>query len=676
MLVDLAAGTVLLAGSAACAVAAVVRARGRGRMASLALAAALACAGISELVESADGSTRSGATIAACLLTGAGVALLVLDHVGTVTRLSWLDGAMGASAAAALAVSMQAGAAPAVAAAGAVGGLALSRWRPGWSVLLAAVGISALAIGVAAAPVAALALTAAAWVREPPAEPGPEFSPVVLTAILISATVSLALLAVGQFADISTVAVALAIVTVLAGMARAGLTVVERLRESHHQAITDDLTGLGNRRHLVDRLRTAIDAADQEGAELALLLIDLDGFKELNDTLGHPAGDEVLRQIGPRLSEILRADDTLARLGGDEFAVVLTPGDEATASAAGLRLRASLERSFQVSDIRVHIDASVGIALFPEHARDALGLLQRADVAMYEAKRMRTGHEVYLPTRDRHSRQRLALVGELHGALQAGQLILHYQPKANLRTGAVGGVEALVRWEHPERGLLGPSHFLPLVEQSGLTRALTTFVLDRALEEIGEQRDSGFDLGVAINLGPADLLDLGLPSEVERVLRHRGFAPEHLQLEISEDVVMADIERTVDVLHGLRAVGVHTALDDFGAGHTALGHLKHLAIDALKIDRSFVMRLTHDERDAAIVHSLIDLGRRLGLRVVAEGVDSRHAWTLLAEWGCHEAQGHLLARPMPAPELTQWLQQLGQQRLDLPDPPVWAARRR
>jgi diguanylate cyclase (GGDEF)-like protein len=671
MLVDLGAGTVLLAGSVACAGAAVVRAR--GRMACLALAAALACAGISELVESAEDST---AAIVACLLAGAGVALLVLGHAGTVTRLSWLDGAMGASAAAALAVSLEAGAAPAVAAAGVFGGLALSRWRPGWSVLLAAVGLSALAMGAAAAPVAALALAAAAWVREPPASPGPEFSPIVLSAVLTFATVSLAILAVGQFADINTVAVGLAIVTVLAGMARAGLTVVERLRESHHQAITDDLTGLGNRRHLVDRLQTAIDAATRDGAELALLLIDLDGFKELNDTLGHPAGDEVLRQIGPRLSEILRAGDTLARLGGDEFAVVLSPGDEATASAAGLRLRASLERSFHVSGIRVHIDASVGIALFPEHGREALGLLQRADVAMYEAKRMRTGHEVYLPTRDRHSRQRLALVGELHGALQAGQLILHYQPKANLRSGAVGGVEALVRWEHPERGLLGPTHFLPLVEQSGLTRALTTFVLDRALDEIGEQRRSGFDFDVAVNLGPADLLDLGLPSEVERVLRHRGFAPEHLQLEISEDVVMADIERTVDVLHRLRAIGVRTALDDFGAGHTALGHLKHLDLDALKIDRRFVMRLTHDDRDAAIVRSLIDLGRRLGLRVVAEGVDSREAWTLLAEWGCHEAQGHLLARPMPAPELTQWLQQIAEQRPDLPDPPVWAARRR
>ena len=447
----------------------------------------------------------------------------------------------------------------------------------------------------------------------------------------------------------------LAIATVLAGMARAGLTVTDRLRESHRQAVTDDLTGLGNRRHLVDRLGAAIEATAAREGQLALLLVDLDGFKELNDTLGHSAGDEVLRQIGPRLSQILREQDTLARLGGDEFAVVLAPGDEATASAAGLRLRAALEQSFGVGGIRVHVDASIGIALFPEHARDALGLLQRADVAMYEAKRMRTGHEVYLAARDRHSRDRLLLIGELHGALQAGQLVLHYQPKVDLRTGTVTGVEALVRWEHPDRGLLGPAHFLPLVEQSGLTRALTTFVLDRALDEIGERRRRGFDLTVAVNLGPADLLDLGLPSEVERLLEVRGFPAEQLVLEVSEDVVMTDIERTADVLDGLRATGARTALDDFGSGHAAISHLKRLKLDTLKIDRGFVMRLSEDARDAAIARSLVDLGRRLGMGVVAEGVEDEETGRSLADWGCDEAQGHLLARPMPAGELTAWL---------------------
>ena len=405
---------------------------------------------------------------------------------------------------------------------GVAGGLALCRWRPGLSLLLALAGLAALAAGPWLAPLAALAIGAAAWVREPPAEPGPEFSPVVLTAILSFASVALTLLAIGQFTTVDDVAIALAIATVVSGMARAGLTVIERLRETRTQALTDDLTGLGNRRHLVDTLHATIEAATGTDDELALLLIDLDGFKELNDTLGHHAGDEVLRQIGPRLQELLRGDDTLARLGGDEFAVILQPGDEASASTAGLRLRAALEQSFAVGGIRVHIDASVGIALFPAHSRDAMGLLQRADVAMYQAKRMRTGHEVYLAGRDRHSRQRLALVGELGAALEAGELVLHYQPKADLRTGVVRGVEALVRWDHPERGLLGPGHFLPLVEQSGLTRALTAFVLDRALEEVGRLRSGGHDLSVAINLGPADLLDLGLPSEVERLLdRHR-----------------------------------------------------------------------------------------------------------------------------------------------------------
>jgi diguanylate cyclase (GGDEF)-like protein len=436
--------------------------------------------------------------------------------------------------------------------------------------------------------------------------------------------------------------------------------VTERLHASREEAITDDLTGLGNRRHLLSRLDRSIAEAARDGGELALLLVDLDGFKELNDTLGHHAGDEVLRQIGPRLDEVLREGDTLARLGGDEFAVVLHPGDEAAASAAGLRLRASLERSFAVEGIRVHIDASIGIAMFPAHARDGIGLLQRADVAMYEAKRTRTGHEVYLPSRDRHSRERLELVGELRDALEAGELVLHYQPKAEIATGVVRGVEALVRWEHPRRGLLEPAEFLPLAEQSGLGRALTAFVVDLALEEIGR---SGLDLSVAVNLGPADLLDLGLPSEVDRLLRRRRFAPEQLRLEVSEDVVMADPERTLEVLAGLRAVGVATALDDFGSGHASLGHLKAMQVDELKIDRSFVMRLPFDRRDAAIVHTTVELGRRLGMRVVAEGVETAAAWDALAGYSCHEAQGFYLGRAMPADKLPAWLDSRARQTL-------------
>ena len=608
----------------------------------LALAAALSLAAA---VESGD-----GLWLGACALGATGLVALVAACPLEQLRLSVLDAVMAGSATGALAAELEASTPTIVAVAGVAAGIALNRWRPERGVLAAAVGLAALAVDPLGVIVAAPAFAVAAARPGPAATPGPEFSPVVLVAILVYASVSLVLLTVGQFEELDNVAVALAGITVLAGMARAGLTVVDRLRESHRQAITDDLTGLANRRHLLDRLEAAIAAASAGGDELALLLVDLDGFKELNDTLGHPAGDEVLRQIGPRLQDLLREHDTLARLGGDEFAVVLAPGDDVAASAAALRLRSALERSFQVADIRLHIDASVGIALFPQHATDPLGLLQRADVAMYEAKRLRTGHEVYLASRDHHSRQRLALIGELHGALEAGELVVHYQPKANLDSGAVHGVEALVRWEHPVRGLLGPSEFLPLMEQSGLTRSLTGFVLDRALEEIAP-----LGVGVAVNLGPADLLDLGLPSEVGRLLALHDVAAERLQLEVSEDVVMADVQRTADVLAGLRSIGVSTALDDFGAGHAALGHLRELNVDTLKIDRAFVMRLTRDDRDDAIVHTLVDLGRRLGLQVVAEGVETVEAWTLLAAWRCDEAQGHFISRPMPAGDLAAWL---------------------
>jgi diguanylate cyclase (GGDEF)-like protein len=647
MLLEVVAGAVLIGGGVACGAA--VFGTGRDRVAAAALAVALVCAGVGTVADASEW------VIAACAVATLGLVRLVLERSASVTQLSWLDAVMGSSASAALALTLHADAIVVVAVAAAVGVPALSRWQPSRAVALGVLGLLALAGLPACAPIAAAALAGSAWLRETRAAPGPEFSRVVLIAILASATVSLGLLTVGQFERLGDLTIALATVTVLAGMARAGLTVVDRLRESDRRAVTDDLTGLGNRRHLLERLNAAIEQAAAEDGELALLLIDLDGFKELNDTLGHAAGDDVLRQIGPRLRRVLRTGDTLARLGGDEFAVVLAPGEEATASTAGLRLRTTLERSFHVGGIRVHVDASVGIALFPEHAGDALGLLQRADVAMYEAKRMRTGHEVYLPARDRHSRQRLVLVGQLTDALDAGQLVLHYQPKVDLRAGAVGGVEALVRWEHPEHGRLGPAHFLPLVEQSGLTRALTMFVLDRALQEIGDHRRAGVDLTVAVNLGPADLLDLGLPSEVERILHERRFAPEHLELEVSEDVVMTDIERTTEVLSGLRAVGVHIALDDFGAGQTALGHIRELEIDTLKIDRSFVLRLPGDERDAAIVQSLVDLGRRLDLRVVAEGVDNLQTWALLAGWGCDEAQGHLIAQPMDSEALGSWL---------------------
>jgi diguanylate cyclase (GGDEF)-like protein len=585
-----------------------------------------------------------------------GLALVVRRRYGKISRLSWLDAAMGGSSIGAVAAALDMPGSVIIAAAGIAGLLALSRWRPSWPLLLGALGLGLLGAGVVIAALPLL-LVAACW-RESRAEVGPAFSLRVLVATLAFALIALVLLTVGQLVHVGALAVSLATVCVLVGMARAALTVMERLRESERQAVTDSLTGLSNRRHLLDRLNAAITDADSSGAQVALLLIDLDGFKELNDTLGHYAGDEVLRHIGPRLGGLLRREDTLARLGGDEFAVALAPGDEASASIAALRLRTALERSFEVGDIAVHVDASVGIALFPDHARDALGLLQRADVAMYQAKRMRSGHEVYMAARDRHSRERLSLVGELRSAIADGQLRVEYQPQAELATGTVRGVEALVRWAHPTLGLVAPAQFLPLAEQSGLTRALTEFVLRRALEQIGERRREGFDLKVAVNLGPADLVDLGLPLDVERLLGASAFPAGALELEVSENVVMGDPERTVDVLARLREVGVGISLDDFGVGHASLAHLKQLKVDELKIDRSFVLGMADDENDAAIVYSTVDLGHRLGLRVIAEGVETQATWELLAECGCDQAQGHFLRRSMPAKALATWLREI------------------
>ena len=582
-----------------------------------------------------------------------GLGLAVRHRCGVISRLSWLDAIMGASSIGAIAAALGARGPVIVAAGGVAGSLALARWRPGRTLLLGAGGLALLGAGVVLGALPLL-LIAACW-REPRAGPGPPFSWTVLAATLAFALTALGLLIVGQFARIGGLAVGLATVTVLVGMARAAMTVTDRLRESERQAVTDVLTGLSNRRHLVNRLNAAITEADRSGVQVALLLIDLDGFKELNDTLGHYAGDEVLRQIGPRLRALVRHDDTLARLGGDEFAMALVPGDEASASSAALRLREALERSFAVGDIAVHVDASVGIAVFPDHAADALGLLQRADVAMYEAKRVRTGHEVYVAARDHHSRQRLSLIGELRTAIAAGQLHLEYQPQAELGTGTVRAVEALVRWAHPSRGRVAPAEFLPLAEQSGLTRALTEFVLDRALEQIGECRREGFDIIVAVNLGPADLLDRGLPLEVSRLLDARDFPAPALELEVSENVVMTDPERTVDALARLREIGVGISLDDFGAGHSSLAHLKQLSVDELKIDRSFVLRMAEDARDAAIVRSTVDLAHRLGLRAIAEGVETQATWELLTECACDYAQGLFLMRPLSGEALAAWL---------------------
>ena len=426
--------------------------------------------------------------------------------------------------------------------------------------------------------------------------------------------------------------------------------------ENEHLALHDPLTGLPNRSLFQDRAQQAVIATQRDEGRVALILFDLDRFKEINDTLGHHNGDTLLKEVGKRLQSAVRETDSVARLGGDEFGVLLPHvADAGAALAVAEKLRASLREPFALAGIALDVDASVGVALYPEHGDDVETLLQRADVAMYLAKEDRSGCELYTPARDEYSPTRLSLVAELRKAIDAGELVLYYQPKADLATDEITGVEALVRWQHPERGLLPPDEFVPLAERTGLIRDLTRTVLDAALRQARVWHDQGIDLTVSVNLSARDLLDLALPQTVATFLARHGITPEQLGLEITESVILADPMRARAVLSRLDAMGVKLAIDDFGSGYSSLAYLKRLPVSEIKIDRSFVMNMERDDNDAVIVRSTIELGRSLGLRVVAEGVENEAVWNRLAELRCDQAQGYLLTRPVPPDELTGWL---------------------
>jgi len=422
------------------------------------------------------------------------------------------------------------------------------------------------------------------------------------------------------------------------------------------QAFTDQLTGLPNRALLHDRTQQAIRLAGRQGLTAALLLLDLDRFKEVNDTLGHHHGDLLLQQVAERLQGSLRDSDTAARLGGDEFAVLLpqiTSVQAATAVAD--KLRAAIEAPFAVDGLTLDVDASIGVAAYPDHATDANQLLQRADVAMYAAKATHAGYTVYDPTLDQHNPRRLGLLGQLRRALAAGELVVHYQPKADARSARILGVEALVRWQHPEHGLLGPGEFIPLAETTGLIRPLTSYVLQVALRQCRTWLDAGRDLSVAVNLSTRCLLDLTLPDQITQLLENTAVAPERLVLEITESAIMTDPTRALEILNRLHTLGVRLAIDDFGTGYSSMAYLKSLPVDELKVDRSFVKHLRDNQNDAVIVRSTVDLGHNLGLQVVAEGVEDQATWQELATLGCDTVQGYYLAKPMPAAELATWL---------------------
>ncbi|HEY5137479.1 MAG TPA: EAL domain-containing protein [Candidatus Nanopelagicales bacterium] len=427
-------------------------------------------------------------------------------------------------------------------------------------------------------------------------------------------------------------------------------------RSRERQSLHDALTNLPNRVLLQQRLSASLDEVRREGTGLALFLLDLDRFKEVNDTLGHPAGDALLEVVARRLVGAVRPEDTVARLGGDEFAVLLPdiehPND--AIEVAG-RIKTALAEPFMLEGVLMDVDVSIGIALCPQHGDEAEVLMRRADVAMYVAKGEQTGIEVYDVARDPNSPARLGTVTALREALDQGQLELHYQPKVSLADGTVVGVEALVRWQHPVRGLVPPDEFVPLAERTGLVHRLTAFVLREALDQVTEWWAHGLQVPVAVNVSMRDLQETDLAGLVAAELDAHHLPPTALVLEVTESVLAQDPGRAVATLRELADLGVSSSLDDFGTGYSSLLLLERLPVAEIKIDRSFVRRLDEEGGDPAMVRSIVGFAHGLGLSVVAEGVETSAAWKLLREMGCDVAQGYRVARPMATAPATQWL---------------------
>jgi diguanylate cyclase (GGDEF)-like protein len=433
------------------------------------------------------------------------------------------------------------------------------------------------------------------------------------------------------------------------------------LTNAMHQATHDDLTGLPNRAYFYERTDEALRRAGRDGSATAVLLFDLDRFKEINDTLGHKYGDRVLREVGPRIRRGLRDGDTLARLGGDEFCVLLPRVNGVVAAVeVAERVMAILEEPFDLDGMTLAVEASCGITVAPADGDSADLLLQRADVAMYAAKDSPTHVVAYDADLDVSSPARLSLLGGLRTAITQSQLVLYYQPKAHLVSGRIQGVEALLRWQHPSLGLVPPDQFIPPAEHTGLIKPLTTWVLNTALSQLRDWRERteapfGTELSMAINVSVRNLLDDAFPSEVVAALDRWQIPAQLLELEITESAFMADPARARRLLSELAACGVKLSVDDFGTGYSSLAYLKNLPVDQLKIDQSFVLHMKEDPHDANIVRSVIDLGHNMGLQTIAEGIEDLETWRQLTTLGCDTGQGYFLARPMPASAFETWL---------------------
>jgi diguanylate cyclase (GGDEF)-like protein len=435
------------------------------------------------------------------------------------------------------------------------------------------------------------------------------------------------------------------------------LTSRRRADELQRIATTDGLTGLANRSRLNDSIADRIREATEQGGLVALLLMDLDRFKEINDTLGHQCGDAVLRELGPRLVDAVGPGAVVARLGGDEFGILLAPGSEsdvALESIAG-RISRALAEPFALDELSLNVAASIGAARFPDDGGDANALLRCADVAMYAAKDAQAEYKLYAVEQNRHSVRRLSVLSDFRLGLEDGDLEVYYQPIMALADRSIRGAEALVRWQHPQRGLLTPGDFISTVEQTDLVGPLSRYVLERALAACAGWRRQGYQMSVAINLSARNLLDRGLPDDVSRMLDAAGVPADALSVEITERMIMADPERAIANILRMSSLGLRLSVDDFGTGYFSLANLRRLPIDDLKIDSSFVIPMLHSESDLIIVRSTINLGYDLGLRITAEGVEDGATLERLALLGCDLAQGFHIAAPMDTAAFELWL---------------------
>lgn len=422
-------------------------------------------------------------------------------------------------------------------------------------------------------------------------------------------------------------------------------------------AFYDALTELPNRTLLRDRLQRAVLATPHHERPVALLLMDLDRFKDINNTLGHHVGDLLLQQVGMRLREVVKEPGIVARAGGDEFALLLLGSDREGAIAAARGMLGALDRPFLLDGLSLNIRGSIGIAICPDHGEDGNTLMRRADVAMYVAKQHGQGFALYSPEVDQYSPRRLRLVADMDGALVRRELFLHYQPKVSLSTRRMIGVEALARWEHPELGLVGPDEFIPLGEHAGWIRSFTLWGIEEALRQCALWRGMGLEVIVAVNLSVRNLQDVNLTEKVVELLESSGVTAPWLDLEITESDVMSDAEHAMKVLTRLSEIGVRVTIDDFGTGYTSLSYLKKIPADEIKIDKSFILNMAVDEDDAAIVRSTIDLGHNLGFKVSAEGVEDQETMDRLVALGCDAVQGFFLSPPVSAADLLQWSRQ-------------------